>query len=95
MDDNPELCTTESCGKKNLFVPLVASCLTLIIILLIISLGLWILRRQKGTLIIIFRRYFSTIYKDKWQYIFSQKKCYYIKFCLICSDKYYQNFTFL
>jgi len=51
VDDNPELCMSmESCGKKNLFVPLIASFSTLIAILLI-SLGFWILRRrQKGSI---------------------------------------------
>jgi len=48
VDDNPELCMSmESCGKKNFFVPLIASLSTLIAILLI-SLGFWIFRRQKG-----------------------------------------------
>nr|WAP48841.1 malectin leucine-rich repeat receptor-like kinase 1a [Medicago truncatula] len=48
VDDNPELCTTESCKKKNIVVPLVTLFSTLIVILLI-SLGFWIYRRQKAT----------------------------------------------
>ncbi|GAU24775.1 hypothetical protein TSUD_356040 [Trifolium subterraneum] len=48
VDDNPSLCTTESCKKKNLSVPLIASFSALIVILLI-SLGVWRFRRQKVT----------------------------------------------
>jgi len=48
VDDNPDLCMTESCNKKNIVVPLVASFSALVVILLI-SFGFWIFRRQKGT----------------------------------------------
>jgi len=48
VDDNPGLCMTKSCKKKNLSVRLVASFSALIVILLI-SLGFWILRKQTGT----------------------------------------------
>jgi len=48
VDDNPGLCMTKSCGKKNMSVPLIASFSALVVILLI-SVGLWVLRRQKGT----------------------------------------------
>ncbi|XP_045792041.1 putative leucine-rich repeat receptor-like serine/threonine-protein kinase At2g19230 [Trifolium pratense] len=48
VDDNPGLCTTESCKKKHLSVPLIASFSALIVILLI-SLGVWRFRRQKVT----------------------------------------------
>jgi len=48
VDDNPDLCMTESCKKKNIVVPLVASFSALVVILLI-SFGFWIFRRQKGT----------------------------------------------
>jgi len=48
VEDNPDLCMTESCKKKNIVVPLVASFSALVLILLI-SLGFWIFRRQKGT----------------------------------------------
>ncbi|AET01539.2 putative transferase, protein kinase RLK-Pelle-LRR-I-1 family [Medicago truncatula] len=44
-DDNLGLCTM-NCKKKNIAVPLVASFSALVVIVLI-SLGLWILRRQK------------------------------------------------
>ena len=46
-DDNLGLCTM-NCKKKNIAVPLVASFSALVVIVLI-SLGLWVLRRQKGT----------------------------------------------
>ncbi|XP_039684685.1 putative leucine-rich repeat receptor-like serine/threonine-protein kinase At2g19230 [Medicago truncatula] len=46
--DNPDLCMTAPCRKKNLTVPLIASFSALIVILLI-SLGFWIFRRQKVT----------------------------------------------
>ncbi|AET01542.2 LRR receptor-like kinase plant [Medicago truncatula] len=45
VDDNPDLCKTESCKKKNIVVPLVASFSALAVILLI-SLGIWLFRRQ-------------------------------------------------
>jgi len=48
VDDNPDLCMTESCKKKNVVVPLVASFSALAVILLI-SLGIWLFRRQTGT----------------------------------------------
>ncbi|CAJ2663771.1 unnamed protein product [Trifolium pratense] len=48
VDDNPGLCTTKSCGKKSLFVPLIASFSALIIVILLISLGFWIFRRHKA-----------------------------------------------
>jgi len=51
VDDNPDLCMTESCGK-NFFVPLITSFSALVVFLLI-SLGFWIFRRQKGTSIMI------------------------------------------
>ncbi|XP_024628961.1 probable LRR receptor-like serine/threonine-protein kinase At1g05700 isoform X2 [Medicago truncatula] len=47
VEDNPDLCMTESCKKKNIVVPLVASFSALVVILLI-SLGFWIFRRQKA-----------------------------------------------
>ncbi|GAU24781.1 hypothetical protein TSUD_356110 [Trifolium subterraneum] len=51
MEDNPGLCTPESCKKKrkkkNLSVPLIASFSALIVIL-IISLGLWRFKRKKA-----------------------------------------------
>lgn len=49
--DNPNLCMKDSCEKKNFILPLVAS-LSALIVILLISLGLWIFRRPKGTLII-------------------------------------------
>ncbi|RHN39166.1 putative transferase [Medicago truncatula] len=48
VDDNPDLCMTESCKKKNIIVPLVASFSALVVIIFI-SFGFWIFRRQKGT----------------------------------------------
>jgi len=45
---NHELCMTGSCKKKNIVVPLVASFTALFLIILIISLGLRIFKRQKG-----------------------------------------------
>jgi len=45
-DDNLDPCMTESCKKKNIAVPLVASFSALVLILLI-SLGFWLFRRQK------------------------------------------------
>ncbi|PNX94832.1 receptor-like protein kinase, partial [Trifolium pratense] len=48
VDDNPGLCTTKSCGKKSLFVPLIASFSALIIVILFISLGFRIFRRHKA-----------------------------------------------
>jgi len=48
VDDNPDLCKTESCKKKNIVVPLVASFSALAVIFLI-SLGIWLFRRQTGT----------------------------------------------
>ncbi|KEH18248.1 receptor-like kinase [Medicago truncatula] len=46
VDDNPDLCMTESCGKKNFFVPLIIIAL---IVMLLIFLGYWIFRTQKAT----------------------------------------------
>ncbi|XP_045790267.1 probable LRR receptor-like serine/threonine-protein kinase At1g05700 isoform X1 [Trifolium pratense] len=48
-DDNPGLCMTESCGKKSSqsHVPLIASISAIIVVILLISLGFWIFRRQK------------------------------------------------
>ncbi|WJX86275.1 hypothetical protein P8452_68607 [Trifolium repens] len=51
VDDNPGLCTTETCKKKKKnfkSVPVIASFSALIVILLI-SLGVWRFRRQKVT----------------------------------------------
>jgi hypothetical protein len=48
VDDNPDLCMIEPCKKKNIAVPLVASFSALAVILLI-SLGIWLFRRQTGT----------------------------------------------
>ncbi|RHN39182.1 putative transferase, protein kinase RLK-Pelle-LRR-I-1 family [Medicago truncatula] len=45
---NPDLCMTGSCKKKNIVVPLVASFSALFLIILIISLGFRIFKRQKA-----------------------------------------------
>ncbi|KEH18226.1 LRR receptor-like kinase plant [Medicago truncatula] len=45
VDDNPDLCMTESCKKKNVVVPLVAS-LSALAVILLISLGIWLFRRK-------------------------------------------------
>ncbi|WJX92003.1 hypothetical protein P8452_73705 [Trifolium repens] len=49
VDDNPGLCTTKSCGKKSLFIPLIALFSALIVVILFICLGFWIFRRHKVT----------------------------------------------
>ncbi|GAU24783.1 hypothetical protein TSUD_356130 [Trifolium subterraneum] len=49
VDDNSGLCTTKSCGKKSLFVPMIASFSALSVVILLISLGFWIFRRHKVT----------------------------------------------
>ncbi|WJX86277.1 hypothetical protein P8452_68608 [Trifolium repens] len=47
VDDNSGLCMTKSCKKKSLLVPLIASIAALIFVILLISLTLWIFKRQK------------------------------------------------
>ncbi|WJX86293.1 hypothetical protein P8452_68621 [Trifolium repens] len=47
VDDNPGLCTTKSCGKKSLFIPLIALFSALIVVILFVCLGFWIFRRHK------------------------------------------------
>ncbi|KAK2352999.1 putative LRR receptor serine/threonine-protein kinase [Trifolium repens] len=49
VDDNPGLCVTESCRKKSFSVPLIASFSALIFVILLISLGFWLFRRQRVT----------------------------------------------
>ncbi|MCH80001.1 receptor-like protein kinase, partial [Trifolium medium] len=49
VDDNPGLCTTESCGKKSSHVPLIASISAIIVVILLLSFGFWIFRRHKVT----------------------------------------------
>jgi len=39
VDDNPDLCMTESCGKKKFSVPLIIA----LIVMFLIFLGYWIL----------------------------------------------------
>ncbi|WJX86291.1 hypothetical protein P8452_68620 [Trifolium repens] len=47
VDDNPGLRTTESSTNKNLSIPLIASFSALNVVILLISLGFWIFRRQR------------------------------------------------
>jgi len=47
VDDNPDLCMTESCGKNDFLVILIA-----LGVMVSIFLGSWIFRTQKGTSII-------------------------------------------
>ncbi|PNX98625.1 leucine-rich repeat receptor-like protein kinase at2g19210-like protein, partial [Trifolium pratense] len=49
VDDNSGLCTTKPCKKKSLLVPLIASIAALVVVILLISLTLWIFKRQKVT----------------------------------------------
>ncbi|KAJ1390938.1 Serine-threonine/tyrosine-protein kinase, catalytic domain [Sesbania bispinosa] len=45
--DNPDLCMTDPCKKKNFVVPLVVASLSALILILFISLAFWIYRRRK------------------------------------------------
>ncbi|PNX79183.1 receptor-like protein kinase, partial [Trifolium pratense] len=47
VSDNPDICTSGSCKKKKFVVPLIASISSLIIIILLISLGFWTFKRLK------------------------------------------------
>ncbi|KAK2406277.1 putative LRR receptor serine/threonine-protein kinase [Trifolium repens] len=49
VDDNSGLCMAKSCRKKSSHVPLIASISAIIVVILLISLGFWIFRRQKVT----------------------------------------------
>ncbi|PNY14834.1 receptor-like protein kinase, partial [Trifolium pratense] len=45
VSDNPDICTSGSCKKKKFVVPLIASISSLIIVILLISLGFWTFKR--------------------------------------------------